>query len=527
LVDTFVASVSVNGSIVYVGTDVGVYATNNAGASWSRLGTGLPNARVVELEVLPSLQILAAGTHGRGMSELNIAPATVTNVSSSTANGNYGIGATVSISVTFNDTVTVTGTPQLALNSGGTASYASGSSTNTLTFSYTVQAGDNSAHLDYTLTSALSLNGGTITDSILNAAILALPVPSAVGSLGANSSIVIDTVAPATSSFVRQTPSTTPTNANTLVFRTTFSEVVKNVGTSSFKVASTTTAAVSNVTLVPASNGAQYDVTVSGGDLATFNGVVGLALSPGQQITDLAGNAVPNIAPPIDQAYLLDNIPPTVPTVIPLVTNNNKPVLTGTWDQGTPGGAIFLQVTVNGTTFTLGANPQLTSDGAGHWTLITTATISDGFYSVLVHTADATGNIADDLATNALIVNTAAPASTMLTGEYAVSTNGSATLTLASIVPSGAQFVLIGSAAALGAVISPTQMQIGATTATVSFRLGRQVRSPIRSGRNSICLSITRRRTAPRRTSTRPATALPSSMKTELRARRPGSTRRS
>jgi hypothetical protein len=98
--------------------------------------------------------------------------------------------------VTLSDTVTVTGTPQLALNSGGTASYASGSGTNTLTFTYTVQAGDSSAHLDYSSTSALSLNGGTTTDSILNAAILTLPAPGAAGSLGANKSIVVDAIAP-------------------------------------------------------------------------------------------------------------------------------------------------------------------------------------------------------------------------------------------------------------------------------------------------------------------------------------------
>ena len=60
----------------------------------------------------------------------------------------------------------VTGTPQLALNSGGTASYTSGSGTSTLTFTYTVAAGQNSPKLDYTSTSALTLNGGTIFDTV-------------------------------------------------------------------------------------------------------------------------------------------------------------------------------------------------------------------------------------------------------------------------------------------------------------------------------------------------------------------------
>ena len=56
---------------------------------------------------------------------------TVTGVSSTTPNGTYGVGATISINVNFSNPVVVTGTPQLALNSGGTASYTSGSGTST------------------------------------------------------------------------------------------------------------------------------------------------------------------------------------------------------------------------------------------------------------------------------------------------------------------------------------------------------------------------------------------------------------
>src|SRR5262245_7135392 len=117
------------------------------------------------------------------------------SVNSTTANGTYGIGASVAITVTFDKAVTVTGTPQLALNSGGTASYASGTGTTTLTFNYTVAAGQNSVDLDYTSTGALTLNGGTInTTSNGQSAGLTLPAPGAAGSLGANKNIVIDTV---------------------------------------------------------------------------------------------------------------------------------------------------------------------------------------------------------------------------------------------------------------------------------------------------------------------------------------------
>jgi len=119
---------------------------------------------------------------------------TITNVTSSTANGTYSTGSTVLIQVVFSESVNVTGSPTLTLNSGGTATYSSGNGTNTLTFTYTVANGHNSADLDYTNTTALSLNGGTIKDGVNNNAVLTLPAPGGVGSLGANKDIIISTI---------------------------------------------------------------------------------------------------------------------------------------------------------------------------------------------------------------------------------------------------------------------------------------------------------------------------------------------
>ena len=107
---------------------------------------------------------------------------TVTNVTSTKADGAYPAGTLIPVTVTFSENVTVTGIPTLALNTGGTATYSSGSGGATLTFNYTVGAGDNSADLDYTATNSLALTGGTIKDAATNNATLTLP---AVG--GANS----------------------------------------------------------------------------------------------------------------------------------------------------------------------------------------------------------------------------------------------------------------------------------------------------------------------------------------------------
>jgi hypothetical protein len=123
-----------------------------------------------------------------------------------------------------------------------------------------------------------------------------------------------DVTPPVISSILRQTPTATPTNADTLVFRTTFSEAVANVDTGDFSVNGTTTATVTEVASV---SNSQYDVTVSGGNLGSFNGTVGLDLKSGQSITDLAGNALLTTEPTTDEAYTMDNTAPMVSTLSP------------------------------------------------------------------------------------------------------------------------------------------------------------------------------------------------------------------
>jgi len=53
-------------NILFVGTDFGVWYTENAGATWARFGTGLPNVVIYDLDIDPLNRLIAA-THGRGM----------------------------------------------------------------------------------------------------------------------------------------------------------------------------------------------------------------------------------------------------------------------------------------------------------------------------------------------------------------------------------------------------------------------------------------------------------------------------
>ena len=120
---------------------------------------------------------------------------TVTNVTSANSNGTYGAGASIAIQVIFSAPVVVNGSPQLVLNSGGTATYSAGSGTNTLTFTYVVANGQSASHLDYNSTSALLLNGGSVVDAFANAVSLTLTAPGSAGSLSANRNIVVNTAA--------------------------------------------------------------------------------------------------------------------------------------------------------------------------------------------------------------------------------------------------------------------------------------------------------------------------------------------
>lgn len=122
--------------------------------------------------------------------------AVVTNVTSTnTTNTFYKVGGVITITVAFSQPVNVTGTPELALNSTGKATYTSGSGTSLLTFTYTVLAGENAALLDYSTTGSLTLAGGTITGTG-GTPTLALPTPGAAGSLEVNKILTVDTQAP-------------------------------------------------------------------------------------------------------------------------------------------------------------------------------------------------------------------------------------------------------------------------------------------------------------------------------------------
>ncbi len=160
----------------------------------------------------------------------------VTSVSTPTPDGGYKVGDTITTTLTFDQAVVVDvagGRPTLLLETGSIdrqAVYQSGSGTNTLTFTYVVQAGDVAARLDYASTAALTLNGASIRSATQYDAVLDLPAPGQGASLAAQHAIQVDGVAPVVTG-VRLPPAGTYVAGQTLDFTVDYSEAVTLSGT--------------------------------------------------------------------------------------------------------------------------------------------------------------------------------------------------------------------------------------------------------------------------------------------------------
>ena len=231
---------------------------------------------------------------------------TVTGVSSTLANGSYRAGQVVPITVTFNEPVTVTGTPRLTLSTGTPSTtavdYSGASGPSTLTFTYTVAAGNTSGDLDYLSTTALS--GGTITDAATNTATLTLAAPGSAGSLGANKALVIDTTPPVVS--------VTRVNGSVQVFPLATNATVTSIG------GACGTAPGDTGTVSPRINGAASNpatATCTSGSwtlsLTTALSTDGIRTLSATQV-DAAGNT--GTAP--DQTLTIDRTRPTVSSIV-------------------------------------------------------------------------------------------------------------------------------------------------------------------------------------------------------------------
>jgi hypothetical protein len=107
-------------------------------------------------------------------------------------NNTLNVGDVVTVTVNMDAAVQVSGTPQLALTIGGAvvqANYASGSGSNQLVFSYTIQAGQTDGNGIAIAANALQLNGGSIRNTAGDAVLTHAAVAD-------NANYMVDTSAP-------------------------------------------------------------------------------------------------------------------------------------------------------------------------------------------------------------------------------------------------------------------------------------------------------------------------------------------
>ncbi|WP_198031744.1 Ig-like domain-containing protein [Bradyrhizobium sp. Ec3.3] len=235
-------------------------------------------------------------------------------------NSTLNVGDVVSVTATFSETVTVTGTPQLQLNVGGTlvqANYASGSGSNALVFTYTIQSGQTDTNGISLNANALSLNNGTITDTAGNAATLAA------AAVADNASYKVDTTAPTVNG--EAITSGTGIQNNTLnvgdivSVTATFSETVTVTGTPQLQLNVGGTLAQANYASGSGSNALVFTYAIQSGQ-TDANGISlnanALSLNNGT-ITDAAGNAATLTAATVadNPSYLVDTTAPTVTQV--------------------------------------------------------------------------------------------------------------------------------------------------------------------------------------------------------------------
>ena len=302
------------------------------------VGGGEAQPSFADLNGDGNLDILITTTNGDNYFYLNTAATSVAPVNATTASGTYGVGAVITLTLQFSEGLVVTGTPRLKLETGTTDQYATYSartttsvSNDTLTFTYTVQAGDSSADLDQFSATALELNSGTIKDTAGNDAILTLAAPGTTGSLAANAALLIaavDSVAPSISAVASTNSAGTYGIATLITLTVQFSEIVLVSGTPTLKLETGSTDRLASYANGSGTNTLSFTYTVQAGDISAdldqFSASA-LELNSGT-IRDAAGNnAVLTLAAPGAAGSLAAN----AALVIAAVTISSPPASNG------------------------------------------------------------------------------------------------------------------------------------------------------------------------------------------------------
>ena len=430
------AALTVNVTVSETGGDM--VAASNEG---DRTVTFLANAVTATLSVT---------TASDNVDEANsVVTATISADTGSPASYSVGTPASAMVTVEDNDTRDVTVSPTaLPVNEGSTGTYTvvlnsqpTASVTVTPSRTGSSDVTFSPAPLTFTTSTWSMVQTVTVTaaqdsDAVDDSATISHAVTGGDYAAVTADSVVVtvdddetaDTTAPRVASITRQNPTVSPTNADSLTWRVTFSETVSNVNEADF-VVSGTTATVTAVAAVSGVTGG-YDVTTSGGNLASVNATVTLAIASSHNIEDGASNALSNTAPTgtNDNSYVVDNTAPSV-TISGVPATSNAPfTATFTFSEAVTGFAVG-DITLGNaaaSSFTVTSTMVFTA-------LITPAvsgTVTVDVSANAAQDAAGNGNTAAARATSTYTGTAALPAITIAAGASPVTEGTSAVFTL-------------------------------------------------------------------------------------------------
>ncbi|MBU2131303.1 MAG: Ig-like domain-containing protein, partial [Gammaproteobacteria bacterium] len=321
-------------------------------------------------------------------------PPTVSSVAVP-ADDTYVVGETLSFTVSSTENVTVNtggGTPRIALTIGGTtryASYASGSGTTNLVFSYTVQAGDNDSD-GIALASSIDANGGTLLDGAGNDLVLTL------NSVGSTVAILVDTAAPTVQSF-----SPADGDVNVAIganFVLTMNEDIQ-LGSGNIVIYNTDDLPVATIDV--GSPAGQLMITAG---VLTINPTANLVENTSYYIqiangaiTDLADNIYAGISNKTDWNFTVADVTP--------------PVVTGVVVSGSPAAnaaSLVFSVSFDEVASNLSIDDfALTATGSASGSIASVSAASGTSVDVTVNTVSGTGSLRLDVNANTNIQDTA------------------------------------------------------------------------------------------------------------------------
>ncbi|WP_112481183.1 beta strand repeat-containing protein [Vibrio variabilis] len=324
------------------------------------------------------------------------------NVSGITVSGSPAANATsIDYLVTFGDEVSNIATTDFtakldgSTNAGVSVASVSASSGSSVTVTVSVSGVSGAVRLD------LDADNTIVDESNTN--------PAAFTSGATHTT---DTIVPTVTSIVRKSPSAEYTNSDSLVWTVTFSESLSSIDGSDFAVTG-----AKGVTISPsASSGSSVDVTVSGGDLASVNNVVSLAISSSSNnLVDAGGNGLSSVTPTGSvETYTVDNTAPTFSSVDDNSGDNTYKAgetITITAGLGESGLTVNTNISVLDSDF--GSSVAMSNTGSDTYSVTTSALDLNGnmlegtSIAVTITATDAAGNQATDSSLTLLLDKTA------------------------------------------------------------------------------------------------------------------------